>query len=121
MTINIFAPSVGKCLNFPLKNRLKLRFSHKTSFCGKTVSLTCWAGLMSVGTIFSSSYYECGLQVNQNWLWIILSPVWESGLIFLWKTAKNYVFHKRHLLAKKTVSLTRWAGLMSVSTLFWSL
>jgi len=25
-------------------------------------------------------------------------PVWESGLIVLWKTAKNYVFRIRPLL-----------------------
>jgi len=33
---------------------------------GKTVSLSCWAGLMSVGALFSSLYYECGLQGSQN-------------------------------------------------------
>ena len=34
----------------------------------KTESLSCWAGLMSVGALFSSLYYECGLQGNQDWL-----------------------------------------------------
>jgi len=33
---------------------------------GKNVSLTCWAGLMSVGALFSSLYYEYGLQGNPN-------------------------------------------------------
>jgi len=32
------------------------------------VSLTCWAGLISVGALFSSLCCECGLQCNQDWL-----------------------------------------------------
>jgi len=32
----------------------------------KTVSWACWAGLMSVGALFSSLYYKCGLQGNQD-------------------------------------------------------
>jgi len=63
-TLNFFAPSVGKWFNFYLKKRLS--FSHKTFTCEKTVSLTCWAGLMSIGALFSSLYYECGLQGNQD-------------------------------------------------------
>ena len=55
---------------------------------------------MSVGALFSSLYYKCGLQGNQDWLWIVLPPVWESGLIFIWKTAKNHAFRVRFSLGK---------------------
>jgi len=32
----------------------------------ETVSLTCWAGLMSVGALFSLLYYECALEGNRD-------------------------------------------------------
>jgi len=41
---------------------------HKTFTWEKTERLTCWADLMSVGALFSSLYYECGLQGNQDLL-----------------------------------------------------
>jgi len=74
LTINFFVPSVGKWFHFSLKNFWKWLFSHKTFTCEKTVSLTCWAGLMSDGTLFSSLVCDCGLQGNQNWLQIFLHP-----------------------------------------------
>jgi len=58
-------PIAGKWFNFSLKYRKKQCFLHKTSFCEKTVSLTCWADLMCVGALFSSLDYECGLRGNQ--------------------------------------------------------
>ena len=61
---------------------------------GKKVGLSRWAGLMSVGALFSWLYYECGLQGNQDWLQILLTPVWESGLIFIWKKLKIAFFAK---------------------------
>jgi len=61
-----FFPTYGKCFRCSLKNTKKLRLSRKTFTWEKTVSLTCWAGLMSVGALFSLLYYECGLKGNQN-------------------------------------------------------
>ena len=57
---------------------------------------------MSVGALFSSWYYECGLQGNQDWLKIFFPPVWECGLIVLWKTTKNNVFRMRPSLGKNS-------------------
>ena len=57
---------------------------------------------MSVGALFSSWYYESGLQGNQDWLKIFFPPVWECGLIVLWKTTKNNVFRMRPSLGKNS-------------------
>jgi len=44
------------------------KLAGQTSFCEQNVSLICWAGLTRIGELFSSLYYGCGLQGNQNWL-----------------------------------------------------
>jgi len=91
LSLKVLIPSVGKWFNFYLKNRQKLRFSHKTFTWEKTVSLTCWAGLMSIGALFSSLYYECGLQGNQNWLYFFC-PSMGKWFNFYLKAAKITLF-----------------------------
>jgi len=51
-----FCPQGGKVVQFLFEKRLKNYVCRiRPLFGKKTVSLTCWAGLMSVGTLFSSS------------------------------------------------------------------
>jgi len=47
-----FCHQCGKVVNYLFEKTLKFRFSHKTFTWVKTVGLTCWAGLMSVGKPF---------------------------------------------------------------------
>ena len=89
---NFFAPVWERGFDFSLKKRWKLRFSRKTFTWEKAVSLTCWAGLMSVGALFSSLHCECGLQGNQDWLDIFCPQCGEVVWLLFEKSLKIRFF-----------------------------
>jgi len=84
----------------PLLNRRSTVYSWLLSDARTPVWFSRWR-LSGQGVVF----------VIILWMWTsrqskvtinFLPPVWESGLIFIWKTAENYVFRMRPSLGKNS-------------------